>query len=1647
MARNESYTIGIDVDLKSSSRGLEHLEQAAKRAQAAIVNLRKDIQNLAGSGAAGKTNVLAAAGLSDDSAAKLSANVKAYKDASAAVRALGQSYEKLANVDPSAATKGMVSALNAMQEALRSITPLDARRLEMLQATIPLMSQAARATREQAQAEKALEQAKQAALRTEQTQLSVQNQLTASQRAAARGLETSAYAAQRAASYYGVFSATLAALPAMTVKNAATQERAFADVIRTTQESAGALEGLRLQYQQMSTEIPIAFEELSRIGTLGAQMDVSKDKLDEFSSAVGSFAAITGETADSTALAFGRLQNMLGGNLKESAAGAGDGFSILASQVAELGAKSVSTEKEVLATAQAIATTGTRIGFSQDEVLGYAAALASIKIPPEWARGSFQRLTSKINSVVAEGGEALDRYAQQIGVTAQEFDELWRSDPAKVLQEIYESLAALDSVAQTSALHELGIKATRDVEFVGRLSANYDLLAKAIDDAGEASKNSDFLDNSVAIIADTFEGTIQRMQNSINNLLANSGSSLLLPLKLVAETINRIAQGLDALPTGLKAFVGAVAAVGAVRLAIQGLSLAAVGFLGNIAQTRRELGALGLTGTNSLQNVAQAYRIATGEAVKLQAATRGVAQANLAAGASGAASGLGQMTAAAKGATGAMGLLRGGLGTVMGVFGGPWGLAITAGITALSVLSESMSETSQRSEEFARSLEAVGGRDALWEAIKRDSVEAAKGTQTAVTELAAIYERAGSSTDENTDASKLWITTQGEVVTAAQAVASQLETNTLVMGKNTQEVLFNALKQSEAFKDVSTESAKALTEMGFNLTELVKISSGEGGAKAADEYINKYIETLEARQSEIPKITRLQGRAASGDAVADPEEYKRIQAQIDALKALQGAYGDVSAEIEQAAAQSILMGQGFEEGAEAADGAAEALDEVGGNAFDAAENLKDLNDAFHETIDAAFGVTNATAGVYKALDDLATSVAENGSYFGPDSPGGRANLDALNSYLDAVVDLATQQAQEAGLTIEETTQYIAEQVQWAIDDLSSQGYDLSGVQGAIDQTQNILGQTLSGPDVDDSRLTTRLNDMQQKASTAASNIARDLQAAEAFLTRLGGVGRAAAGVLANVRNASGSRGGWGAGLRPGAAVAAARIGAGGVGAGRGRLPGIGSALGGYRGTPAPSRGGGGGGGGGRGSRGGSGGSSPRSSRSSSPRPSRESQNADREAKKKTKSAAELFEDFLSRLSRAMNKAVEQWWKSTTATDAYHKQLNSMRKSIKDTRDKMEDLRKTNERLTQDIRESQVALADARHFNSIARKYGDALRTQQTQADIDKALLDIQEKRQEIAKNEAEVNSLQKGMFALRGYTDAAIENRAALKQLQSTMVEMVEAYAAQGHSTQEVERYARQLKQEFIQQATQMGFNQQEVTELSGGFDSLTRAIRDTPRVVDVDTGDRGTVRQTQDRIDGIHGHPVTMPVTADTTPFYNAVNNAANYARATLAQATTYGRTYSYTFRGGAGNYRTRRSSGFNRSHYPGLFAGGPIDGFASGGRLPGYRPANSKHDNLIGFAEGGKPVGLQSGEWVISQAAVKHYGDGFMKAVNERKLNLTPAPQAAPSVDMREVDLSPRSINAIGRAVSATVVLEGQHIAAASNRATSVYNTRGGF
>lgn len=322
---NQNYTVGIDVDLKGATSGLAQMEAAAKRTTAAVSSLKNELKNLTSvGGVGGQKDLLGSTGLGEQGAKRITEGTKAMREATSAMKSLQSVQQSMANTDFSAATQNMTNALKGMQQALAQITPMDQRRLEMLSQQLPLMRQAADLALRQSQAENQLAQAKLRVAQAEGQNIRNAGLANTTQADLARNLETSAYAAQRAASYYGIFSTALAALPALAVKNAASQERAFADVQRTTQESKASLEGLRVEYQRMSTEVPVAFEQLATIGTLGAQMDIAKEDLAEFTRAVSGFSSITGETVESTAMAFGRLQNMLGGELKESAVGAGD---------------------------------------------------------------------------------------------------------------------------------------------------------------------------------------------------------------------------------------------------------------------------------------------------------------------------------------------------------------------------------------------------------------------------------------------------------------------------------------------------------------------------------------------------------------------------------------------------------------------------------------------------------------------------------------------------------------------------------------------------------------------------------------------------------------------------------------------------------------------------------------------------------------------------------------------------------------------------------------------------------------------------------------------------------------------------------------------------------------------------------------------------------------------------------------------------------------------------------------------------------------------------------------------------------------------------------------------------------------------------
>ena len=1436
-------------------------------------------------------------------------------------------------------------------------------------------------------------------------------------RASEKAIENVRYAARDMAVYYGAITAGIGRVVSSAAQAGIAQERAFADVERTAQGTTRSLSELKSAYTELSTTTTTSFADLSKIGTLGAQMNIPTNKLKDFTKAVAEFSTVTGMEVESASTAFGRFGEMMG-KLQESAPGKGDGYAVLANQIADLGAKSVATEPEIANMAVSIAAQGKSAGFTQNEILALSSTLSSLAIPKEWARGSLQRIFNSINAAAAEGGDKMHTYAQAVGVTDEEFRKLWQDDPNKVFQGILQNLAGIgDKVEKAQAIKDLGFKNVRDVELLSRMSNSVGLYVEQLKEAERASKGTTFIDESMNVIMDTLSAKIEAFQHALQNAGAAMNSSFMVPFKLLITLATGVVNAFAKLPAPIQAFVGALAAVATVRVGLMAAKAAAVSMSATYLQMQNRM--LQATGAQkaSWSVVWQAIRQAQTATVQYDsalAANVGTANAAAAAnqrlaaadnmvaaaagkaaaaksaqnaaqvasaGASAAAAGA-QVAAGAGQAVGALTKLSSVGSGLMSMFGGPWGLVISAALTAVSVgatyLGDAFQDSSAKADEFKN---AVGGSSAILNALAQDTKEVGNGTQSGFVELNATIEQNGEVLTANGQALGYYVDKSGQVVQATHEQAAAMGYSTLKIGEHTQALIMDAIQGSEAFKGLSKETKQALVDMGFSYAKYIKLAStseAQGGGKAAaDAYVDGYIAQIQARSNEAAQASLNRGEGAEGIDF----NTRKYDDQISALQGLKSNTDGVGGAMRDALNDAILFGQGVEE-------TGEQTEEAGLKVGDAKGEFHSMAEAIRSVLDEMFSSTDAAAALDSSLQQVYESMQEHGTSMDPNSPDGQANIAAISDYFEKMGNAAAAGIEEMGLTGEEAYQYAQNSIQDTIDFLAAQGFDMSQFEQQRDTMAAIIAQPYQSGEVDHSATDASLGQMVDNAAQAVSQAQGFLGKVQAIWNSI----QSYMGAIGGSKSKTG-KGSYTAGQK-------SKI----------RMPTFAnrnngtSAFSGNNFKAKPSRSGG---GGGRSPRSGGGGGASR-------------------AKKETKTAAEIFEDFLSRLKSALDKALTTWWRSTTAQDNYRKGLNSLKKDVEGTTKKVSDLRKENEKLASDMRKNQQELHDAEFFHAVAVKYGDTERAQSTQVDIDEAKQKINEGQTKIADNDKEIATLQAGQFALKGYTEAAIANREALRSLQSQMIGLIEAYAAAGHSTQEIEAYTQSLKQQFIDQVTQLGFNQGEVTELAGAFDSLTSTIGQVPREVKEHVTDNGTVGSTQDAIDSLHSNGVVVPV----EPSQREINVRIRYQ---IDEASyNAARHAAWMNPLGSQNRTVRTKSGRNiGTLYTGglLSSANSLPGFAGGGLLPGRPPANPKADNLMA-TDGKGMFRVRSGEYVISQPAVDFYGKNFMNALNTMQVPVSAGGVYAMGGSSDLVTINPAQFNQLVKAVSTAVVLDGRAI-----------------
>lgn len=405
------------------------------------------------------------------------------------------------------------------------------------------------------------------------------------------------------------------------VKVAADYETAFTRVEQTTGANAQQAAILRKQLEQLASQIPMTFQDLSGIASLGAQMGVAQADIQAFTKNIAEFSAITGVTAENSAKSFGTIGELLGITADE--------YANLGSAIAKAGVESVATEAEILSVSTQIAGVASASGLSAQYVVGLSTALASLKVPAEQSRGALTRVFQTINRAATDGGVALQNFATVLGVSVEEARMLSQQDVGTFMDKFIAGLTRISQEAGpqglTGTLDQLGLSELRVTNTLTRLAQAPNLLAQSMRNSNQAFAEGTFLSEQYAKKVDDIASQFQILQNNFNNLMATIGAIATGPLKFAIDAINNFILGFNAIansPAGpwiVGIGVGLVALVGIISSVVAGLGLMFAG----IFAVRTALSGLAKDTTFANSKLAQFMMGLFGVAVAEGAATVG----------------------------------------------------------------------------------------------------------------------------------------------------------------------------------------------------------------------------------------------------------------------------------------------------------------------------------------------------------------------------------------------------------------------------------------------------------------------------------------------------------------------------------------------------------------------------------------------------------------------------------------------------------------------------------------------------------------------------------------------------------------------------------------------------------------------------------------------------------------------------------------------------------------------------------------------------------------------------------------------------------------------------------------------------------------
>lgn len=239
-------------------------------------------------------------------------------------------------------------------------------------------------------------------------------------------------------------------------------ESSLNGVRKTTNMSEEEISTLASSLKEMALETTYSSNELANVAQIAGQLGVrGVDDISKFVQVVSDLGISTDLSAEDAATALARIFNITeGGSL--------DNIERIGSVIVHLGNNMATTEPEIVAMANRMASAASTAGLTTQEIFALSAALSSVGITAEAGGSTIGQVLTKIGLEIdtfSAGAESnLEKIAEISGMSATEFADTWKNEPVKAFEAFVTGLGNLgeESESVNQILDELGMAGIRE---------------------------------------------------------------------------------------------------------------------------------------------------------------------------------------------------------------------------------------------------------------------------------------------------------------------------------------------------------------------------------------------------------------------------------------------------------------------------------------------------------------------------------------------------------------------------------------------------------------------------------------------------------------------------------------------------------------------------------------------------------------------------------------------------------------------------------------------------------------------------------------------------------------------------------------------------------------------------------------------------------------------------------------------------------------------------------------------------------------------------------------------------------------------------------------------------------------------------------